>query len=92
MEVKTTLTLNITPATDPAIAAINPSAVVQGREFVITGKNLNTVEAFYIGEVKVTAFGQRTETEVEMTVPKTAATGVTAIRMVNCGVKNLHLM
>lgn len=83
MEVKTTLTLNITPATDPAIATINPSAVVQGREFVITGKNLNTVEAFYIGEVKVTAFGKRTETEVEMTVPKTAATGVTAIRMVN---------
>ena len=37
MEVKTTLTLNITPATDPAIATINPSAVVQGREFVITG-------------------------------------------------------
>ena len=75
MEVKTTLTLNITPATDPAIATINPSAVVQGHEFVITGKNLNTVEAFYIGEVKVT--------EVEMAVPKTAATGVTAIRMVN---------
>ncbi len=83
MEVNTTLTLNITPATDPAIATINPTAVVQGSEFVITGKNLNTVEAFYIGGIKVTMFGKRTETEVEMVVPKTAETGVAAIKMVN---------
>jgi predicted RecA/RadA family phage recombinase len=83
MEVKTTVTLAITPATDPAIATINPSAVVQGNEFTITGKNLNTVETFYIGETKVTTFGKRTETEVEMAVPKTAKAGVTAIKMVN---------
>lgn len=83
MEVNTTQTLNITPATDPAIATINPTAVVQGSEFVITGKNLNTVEAFYIGGIKVTMFGKRTETEVEMVVPKTAETGVAAIKMVN---------
>lgn len=81
MEVKTTVTLNITPSTSPAVASITPNAVILGNQFTVLGKNLNNVETFYVGGVKVTSFGDHTDTKVVMTVPKTAHTGVTAIKM-----------
>ena len=82
-EVETTLTLNITPATNPVITAIEPGSVKAGEVITITGLNINTVENFYFGDVKVTEYGTRTETEVTLTVPAEVAPDTYYLRMVN---------
>ena len=82
-EVETTTTLNISPATDPVITAIEPGSVKAGEEITITGLNINTVENFYFGDVKVTEYGTRTATEVTLTVPAEVTPDTYYIRMVN---------
>ncbi len=82
-EVETTVTLNVTPATDPVVTAINPASVKAGEQITLTGLNLNTVEAFYFGDVKVVEYGSRAETEVTLTVPAAVTPGTYNLRMVN---------
>lgn len=82
-EVETTVTLNITPATDPVVTAIDPGSVKNGEVITVTGLNINTVENFYFGDVKVTEYGTRTSTEVTLTVPAEVEPGTYNLRMIN---------
>lgn len=82
-EVETDVTLNITPATNPVITAIEPGSVKAGEEITITGLNINTVENFFFGDVKVTEYGTRTATEVTLTVPAEVTPDTYYLRMVN---------
>lgn len=82
-EVETEVTLNITPATNPVITAIEPGSVKAGEVITITGLNINTVENFYFGDVKVTEYGTRTATEVTLTVPANVTPDTYYLRMVN---------
>ncbi len=82
-EVETTVTLDITPATNPVITAIEPGTAKAGEAITITGLNINTVENFYFGDVKVTEYGTRTETEVTLTVPAEVEPATYYLRMVN---------
>ena len=82
-EVETTVTLDITPATNPVITAIEPGTAKAGEAITITGLNINTVENFYFGDVKVTEYGTRTATEVTLTVPAEVEPATYYLRMVN---------
>lgn len=82
-KVETTVTLNITPATDPVVTAITPGSVKSGEVITVTGLNINTVENFYFGDVKVTEYGTRTSTEVTLTVPAEVEPGTYYLRMIN---------
>lgn len=82
-EIETTVVLNITPATDPVVTAINPVSAKAGEEITVTGMNLNTVEAFFFGDVKVVKYGTRTESEVTLTVPDAVTPGTYNLRMLN---------
>lgn len=82
IEVKTTVVLDITPATDPAVA-IMPARAMPGDVITLEGKNLNTVETFYISGVKVTKFAERSATKVVLTVPMDAPMISSTIKMVN---------
>lgn len=75
--------MNITPATDPVVTAINPVSAKAGEEITVTGMNLNTVEAFFFGDVKVVKYGMRTESEVTLTVPDAVTPGTYNLRMLN---------
>lgn len=88
-EAETTVTLNITPATDPVVTAITPEAVEAGEVITITGLNINTVENFYFGDVKVTEYGTRTATEVTLTVPAEVEPDTYYVRMVNYAGKEI---
>lgn len=88
-EAETTVTLNITPATDPVVTAITPEAVEAGEVITITGLNMNTVENFYFGDVKVTEYGTRTATEVTLTVPAEVEPDTYYVRMVNYAGKEI---
>jgi hypothetical protein len=68
MTVDTDITLDIAPATDPVIATM-PVNTTPGSMITITGKNLNFVDAFYLGDTKITVFEDRTATSVTFEVP-----------------------
>jgi hypothetical protein len=67
--VDTDVTLDIAPATDPAVATITPNAVTPGSMITIAGKNLNYVESFWFGDTKVSYYEERTATSVTLQVP-----------------------
>ena len=61
--------LTINPATDPAISE-SPAGGVAGEEVTIKGKNFNNVANLYIGDVKVTRYVSRSNTEITFKVPE----------------------
>ncbi len=61
--------LTINPATDPAISE-SPAGAIAGDEVTIKGKNFNNVANLYIGEVKVTRYVSRSNTEITFKVPE----------------------
>lgn len=66
--------LTITAATDPTIATA-PVTANPGKEISVTGKNLNNVEAFYIGTYKITKISSRSDVAATFTVPANCAFG-----------------
>lgn len=80
--VQTTVVLDITPATDPAIAGM-PESAQAGTVITITGKNLNYVDALYLGDTKVTEYTSRTPTEIIFRIPLSTALAKHQIKMVN---------
>ena len=74
--------LTIKPATDPAISG-TPQPSSPGKSITITGRNLNSVEAFYLGTTKITKYTSRGDESVTMVVPSTISLGTYAINMVD---------
>lgn len=80
--VTSSISLNVTPSSNPVIASM-PSSAKPGSDITLTGANLNTVEAFYVGTVKVTSYSSRTAASVIFTVPASVAPGIYTVKMVN---------
>lgn len=87
--VTSSVSLNVTPSTNPVITSM-PSSAKPGSDITLTGANLNTVEAFYVGTVKVTSYSSRTATSVSFTVPTSVAPGAYTIKMVNYSGDTFH--
>lgn len=87
--VTSSVALNVTPSTNPVITSM-PSSAKPGSDITLTGANLNTVEAFYVGTVKVTSYSSRTATSVSFTVPTSVAPGAYTIKMVNYSGDTFH--
>ncbi len=68
-------TLTIKAATTPAISSIAPAEASAGAKITIKGKNLQNIQALYIGSYKVTRYTSRSNTEIVCTVPTTAEIG-----------------
>ncbi|GAB6009472.1 glycan-binding surface protein [Dysgonomonas reticulitermitis] len=80
--VTSSVSLNVTPSSNPVIASM-PASAKPGSDITLTGTNLNTVEAFYVGTVKVTSYSSRTATSVTFTVPASVVPGIYTVKMVN---------
>jgi hypothetical protein len=67
--------LSVTPANKPVITSV-PAEVKRGTALVLRGKKLNLVESVeYADGTKVTDFGTRTATMLEINIPATTAVG-----------------
>lgn len=66
-------TLVISPSTNPTLT--NAPTGNPGKSVTIEGANYNSVEAIYIGSVKVTKITERTDTKMTFIIPKNVAAG-----------------
>jgi hypothetical protein len=82
MTIETTVVLNVSPATDPAVATM-PEKAMPGDVITLTGKNLNYVESLFIGDAKVMEYTSRTAEELVFTVPSSVDRGEYHIKLVN---------
>lgn len=66
-------TLVTRPSTDPTLT--NAPSGNPGKEVTIEGANYNSVEAIYIGSVKVTKITERTDSKMTFVIPSTVEAG-----------------
>jgi len=76
------VSLNVTPSTNPVITSM-PAGAKPNEEITLRGTNLNTVEAIYFGDIKVTSYSDRTPVSITFTIPGNTKSGSYKIRMVN---------
>lgn len=65
--------LVVRPSTDPTLT--NAPSGNPGKEVTIEGANYNSVEAIYIGSVKVTKITERTDSKMTFVIPATVEAG-----------------
>ena len=78
--------LTVEPADIP-IVTVKPSSIKPGELLVLEGMNLN-VETAYFGDIKATEYGTRSNSRLEVYVPKNVPAGSVALKLTGANGKS----